>query len=344
MNNTHIPEKILIFELNWLGDILFSFPLLRALRSEFPQAYISCTVVPRYALLLAHNPWISDTHILSDDNGIGTIGEKFSFTRIIMKERYDTCFFLKPSSTKTMMSFLAGIPERVGFSGKNSPLTMEVEMPGGETHRADQLLALAAAIGIKEADGTYEYFIDEEHMDKADELLHREGRGVNRIVALNTGGNWGPKKWPAENFMKLAKMLLEKFGDIEIMIPGSCKDIRAAQDIVAEVGAERCYTLAGRTDLNELAALFKKASLVVSADSGPLHLASATGVPTIGLFGPTSHKMTGPRGRGRNIVIQSDIPCKVPCYAEKCVMDNMCMKSITPERVFAEAEKVLSGT
>lgn len=343
MNNTHRPEKILIFELNWLGDILFSFPLLRAIRNEFPQAYISCIVVPRYAGLLAHNPWISDTHILSDDNGIGTIGEKLSFTRMIKKEKYDTCFFLKPSSTKTAMAFLAGIPERIGFSGKAAPLTLEVEMPDGGTHRADQLLALAAAMGIKEADGTYEYFIDEEYMDKADELLHKEGRGVNRIVALNTGGNWGPKKWPAENFTKLAKMLLEKFDDIEIMIPGSAKDLRAAQGIVAEVGAGRCYTLAGRTDLNELAALFKKASLVVSADSGPLHLASATGVPTIGLFGPTSHKMTGPRGRGKNIVIQSDVPCKVPCYVEKCDMDNVCMKSITPERVLAEAERVLGG-
>ncbi len=344
MNNAIKPEKILIFELNWLGDILFSFPLLRALRSEFPQAYISCAVVPRYAGLLAHNPWISDTHILSDDNGIGTIGEKLSFTRMIMKEKYDTCFFLKPSSTKAVMAFLARIPERIGFSGKSSPITMEVEMPRGETHRADQLLALAAAIGIKEADGTYEYFVDEEYIDKTDELLHKEGRGVNRIVALNTGGNWGPKRWPAENFVKLAKMLLEKFNDIEIMIPGSSKDLRLAQEIVSGVGAERCYTLAGRTELNELAALFKRASLVISADSGPLHLASAAGASTIGLFGPTSHKMTGPRGRGRNMIMQSDIPCKIPCYIEKCAMDHVCMRSITPERVFAEAEKLLSQT
>ncbi len=344
MESTHKPEKILIFELNWLGDILFSFPLLRALRSEFPQAYISCAVVPRYAGLLAHNQWISDTHILSDDNRIGTIGEKLSFTRMIAKERYDICLFLKPSSTKTVMAFLAGIHERIGFVGKKSPLTTEVEMPRGETHRADQLLALAAAMGIKTADGTYEYFIDEEYIDKADDLFHKEGRGVNRIVALNAGGNWGPKRWPAGNFVKLAKMLLERFEDIEIMLPGSSKDLRLTQQIVSEVGAERCYTFAGRTDLNELAAFFKRASLVVSADSGPLHLASATGASTIGLFGPTSHKMTGPRGRGRNIIIQSDIPCRIPCYVERCAMDHECMRSITPERVFAEAERVLAGT
>lgn len=343
MDNIRKPEKILIFELNWLGDILFSFPLLRALRQAFPEAYISCAVVARYADLLAQNPWISDVHILSDSNSIMTLREKLAFVNFVKKERYDTCFFLKPSSTKTVMAMLANIPERIGFSGKNAPLTREVDVPSGEVHRADQLLALAGAVGIEEADGTYEYFIDEEYEEKTDDILHSQKRGANRLVAFNIGGNWGPKKWPRENFVKLAKMLLERFGDIEIMIPGAAKDLFAAQYIVSEVGFERCYTLAGRTGLNELAVLFRRSSLVVSADSGPLHLASAVGASTIGLFGPTSGKLTGPRGRGTNIVIQSDIPCKVPCYEEKCGRDFECMKAITPERVFAEAERVLAG-
>jgi lipopolysaccharide heptosyltransferase II len=344
MENLHRPEKILIFELNWLGDILFSFPLLRALRQEFPEAYISCAVVPRYADLLAYNPWISDVHVLSDENGITTLGEKLAFVGLLKKEKYDMCLFLKPSSTKTVMALLAGISERVGFSGKNAPLTREVDIPTGEVHRADQLLALAAAIGVNEADGMYEYFIDEEYEEKAGELIHKEGRGANRIVALNAGGNWGPKRWPPENFALLAKMLLARFNDIEIMIPGSPKDLEVSQYLVSESDPERCYTLAGRTGLNELAALFKRSVLVVSADSGPLHLASATGVATIGLFGPTSQKLTGPRGSGENIVIQSEVPCKIPCYVEECGMDFRCMKSITPERVFREAERVLAGS
>lgn len=337
------PEKILVFELNWLGDILFSFPLIKALRQAFPKAYISCAVVPRYADLLAYNPWISDLHVLSDENGLATIGEKLAFIGVLKKERYDTCLFLKPSSTKAVMATLAGIPERIGFRGKSAPLTREVDMPKGEVHRADQLLALAAALGIREADGTYEYFVDEEYEEKVGELIHKEGRGANRIVALNTGGNWGPKRWPLENFVVLAQMLLERFDDIEILIPGSTKDLAGAQYVVSEAGPERCYTLAGRTGLNDLAALFKRSELVVSADSGPLHLASATGAATIGLFGPTSAKLTGPRGAGENVVIQSDIPCRVPCYVEDCTMDHKCMKSITPERVFKEAERVLAG-
>lgn len=344
MDNTHQPQKILIFELNWLGDILFSFPLIRALRNSFPGAYISCAVVPRYADLLAYNPWVSDIHVLSDDNDVRTLGEKLAFVNVIGKEKYDTCFLLKPSSTKTVMAFLAGITTRVGFSGKAGPLTVEVEPPAGRVHRIDQLLALAGAMGIKEADGTYEYFVTEEYEEKMGELLLKEKRGTHRMAVLNPGGNWGPKRWPADNFVKLGKMLLQRFNDIEVMIPGAANDLGLAQRIVSEIGPERCYTLAGRTGLNDLAALFKRASLVVSADSGPMHLASAVGAPVIGLYGPTDHKLAGPRGKGLNVVIQSNIPCKVPCYVENCGLDHECMKAITPEQVFREAERVLAGT
>ena len=84
------PKRILVFELNWLGDILFSFPFLRAVRSAFPEAYIACVVVPRYADLLINNPWINDVHALSDNNSITSIGEKIAFVHMIRKEKYDT--------------------------------------------------------------------------------------------------------------------------------------------------------------------------------------------------------------------------------------------------------------
>lgn len=342
MDNIHQPQKILIFELNWLGDILFSFPFIRALRKSFPGAYISCAVVPRYAELLAYNPWVSDIHVLSDDNDIRTLGEKLAFINIIRKEKYDTCFLLKPSSTKAMMALLSGIPTRVGFSGKKSSLTVEVDLPKEKIHRIDQLLALASAIGIKEADGAYEYFVTEEYEEKMVALLLKEGRGAHRMVVLNPGGNWGPKRWTSDNFIRLGKMLLERFEDVEIMVSGAAKDLGICQHIASGIGPERCYTLAGRTGLNDLAALFKKASLVVSGDSGPMHLASAVGAPVVALYGPTDHRLAGPRGKGLNIVIQSKIRCEVPCYAEKCDLDYECMSLITPTQVFDEAEKILS--
>ncbi len=342
MNSELKAKRILIFELNWLGDILFSMPFIRAIRKAFPEAYISCVVVPRYAELLTNNPWINDVHALSDNNKISSIREKIAFIRMIKKENYDTCFLLKPSSSKAVMAALAGIPERIGFAGKKAPLTREVDMPPAGVHRVDQLLSLAGPVGVTRADGTYEYFFPGENDQKADALLHKVGGGVSRIAAINPGGNWNPKRWPAENFIKLAKMLIANFQNLEVMVTGAQKDMDLTDSIVEKVGDKRCYSLAGKTKLNELAALFKKCDLVISSDSGPLHLASAMEITTIGLFGPTSHKITGQRGRAKNIVIAKDVGCQIPCYVEECDKDYECMKAITAEEVFEAAKKVLS--
>ena len=336
-------KRILVFELNWLGDILFSFPLLRALRKAYQGSCIACTVVPRYVDLLVNNPWINDVHALSDTNSLSSFGEKMAFIGMIRKEQYDMCFILKPSRTKTVMAALAGIKERIGFAGKGASLTQAVEMPTGQIHRADQLLSLAGAVGVTNADGTYEYFVSDEDAERAEALLHEAGGGVRRMIALNPGGNWAAKRWPRDNFVQLGRMLLDRFNDLEIMVTGARKDVDLAQDIVGRIGSERCYSVAAKTGLNELAVFFKKCDLVVSADSGPLHMASAAGTTTIGIYGPTSSVITGPRGRGKNIVMEKHVGCEIPCYVKNCDKDYFCMTSITAEEVYDAAVNELLG-
>jgi len=323
-----------------MGDVLFSFPFLRAIKKKFPDSYIACVVVPEYVDLLVNNPWINDVHALSNDNRLTSLGEKLAFIRMIKKEKYDISFLLKPSGTKAAMAVLAGIGIRIGFGGKNAALTREVEMPEG-VHRADQLLALAGAVGVESADGSYEYFFSMEDEERADTILHEAGCGIRRMVAFNPGGNWPPKRWPAENFICLGKKILDQFSDVEVIITGAGKDRELTRRIARGINSPWCRTVAGKTGLNELACIFKKCTLVVSADSGPLHLASATGTTTIGLFGPTSYKITGPRGRGKNIIVAKEVDCQVPCYIKSCEKDYYCMKSITAGEVLKAAEEAL---
>ncbi|RKY42212.1 MAG: lipopolysaccharide heptosyltransferase II [Candidatus Makaraimicrobium thalassicum] len=336
------PGRILVFELNWMGDILFSFPFIRALRKAFPEARIACAIVPQYKNLLMNNPWINDVYTLSDDCNLLSIPEKLAFIMKIKKQGFDTCFFLKPSRTKAVMAAVSGISSRIGFEGKKTLLTKKVKIPAGHPHRAHQILALAAAAGAAETDSTYEYFVRKEDEDRAAVLLSEAGGGARRIVAINPGGNWDAKRWPPGNFAELARRLIDRFNDVELMITGAGKDIELARDIVSGAGNDRCYTVSGKTGVNELAALFKRCVLVISADSGPLHLASAVGATTIGLFGPTSRRITGPCGKGKNIVISKDIDCRIPCYIRECKKDYLCMKSITAGEVFEAAERVLS--
>ena len=341
MNKNFKPERILIFELNWLGDILFSFPLIRAIRKKFPEAYITCVVVPRYMDLLVNNPWINDVYAFSDERGLGAIKEKIVFTAMLRRESYDTCFFLKPSKTKAIMAAFAGIKTRIGFGEKKTAINCLVDLPKEEVHRADHILSLARSVGIKEADGSYEYFINEADVKKAKEVLRQSGGGIHRTVVINPGGNWDAKRWPVEKHKDLAKRIVSTFKDVEVIISGSKKDIDLADGIVSFVEDKRCYSIAGQTGLNELAAIFAECSVMISADSGPLHLASANNAPTVGLFGPTSCELTGPRGKKESVIIWKDCGCDIPCYAEHCEKAYACMDGITVDEVFDAAKKVL---
>ena len=336
-------ERILIFELNWLGDILFSFPVIKALRVAFPSARIAVAVVPRYADLFKGNQCVDRVHILSDKRGVGAFFEKVRFLREIAKEKYDTCFFLKPSGTKGFMALLSGICTRIGFSGKKMFLTHEVKTPSEDVHRVRRLLALTEAAGISAESDTYEYLVPEDNLKETDEAPRVVMEFSREVVALNPGGNWDAKRWPPENFTRLSVEILKRLKDVEIVITGAEKDKPLAEKIVSEVNSERCHAVAGKTDLGQAAALYKKCVLVVSADSGPIHLASAVGVTTIGIFGPTDPEITGPRGIGKSVIVRGRVTCKIPCYEETCEKNYICMKNVTVRRVLDEVLKALGG-
>ena len=336
-------KRLLIFELNWLGDILFSFPLIKAIRGRYPDIHIACAVVPRYRDLLEYNPWVDEIMDFPDEKGLHSFFKKTSFIRETRKKGFDSCIFLKTSVTKSWISGLCGIKNRIGFSGKKADLTVEIESPDPGLHRVEQLLLIAKHMGIYTADTRYEYPVPRRALESAERILTAAGAGSygKRLVVVNPGGNWPPKRWPVVNFSELVKKILDNYPDIEVVVTGSGKDISLASEIAERVSRPGCIPLAGQTTLNELAAVFKKSSLVISADSGPLHLASAAGTFTVSLFGPTSSRITGPRGKGGNIIIQSGIECDVPCYKTLCDKDYECMKGITVEKVFEKIKSIV---
>jgi lipopolysaccharide heptosyltransferase II len=335
-------KKILIFELNWLGDILFSFPLMKVLKRDFPGAYISCAVVSRYAQLLEGQKCVDEVLILPEKGNFRSFLEWPLFIRSVRKKGFDVCFFLKPSRSRSMAA--ANVGTRIGFEGKNVGLTHAVRAEEGDLHRMDRILSLAEAAGAKVAhrDRVYEYVLSNSELDRARNLLRSCGHHApGRIVCVNPGGNWAPKRWPAGDHAELIGLMLEKYGDISIAVTGAPKDRALALRIAASAGDPRCFSIAGRTDLKGLAAVFALSSLVISADSGPLHLAAACGVPVVGLFGPTSPALTGPRGTNASSVIHHEVGCNVPCYETDCSKGFECMKSIRPSEVMKRVSELL---
>ena len=169
-------------------------------------------------------------------------------------------------------------------------------------------------------------------MQSIDRLLTQYGIGEGEdFIVLNAGGNWPLKRWPAKSFVQLAKTIYEKYG-LKTVLPGGKVDIDASENIAKQAGG-CCVVLAGKTTLGQSLALYKRSRLVISSDTGPLHLAHSVGADVMGVFGPTRPSVTGPRGSGRSTVLFKDIGCnKAPCYHLACA-DNVCMQAISVEDV-----------
>lgn len=335
-------KRILIVNVNWVGDVLFSTPFIRAVREANPDAYIACLLHPRCKEILEANPRLNDIIIYDEEGAHKSLFGKWAVIKKLKEGRFDTVFLLHRSFTKALLTYLAGIKERVGYPTKNRGgiITHVVEEPSEELHKVEYFLNIARAYGIDVRDSSYEFFVRDEDRKFVRALLERHGlTNKDLIVVFCPAGNWPPKRWPAENFARLGDELAEKFG-AKIILSASGKDVKLAEEIKSVMACNPVIT-AGETNLKQLGALLERAGLVVANDTGPMHMAVAVGAKTIALFGPTSKRLTGPYGGGDYRVISKNESCEVPCYDVKC-KDNACMSAIKVEDVLNEAGEVLA--
>ena len=333
-------KRILIINVNWLGDVLFSTPFISTIRSNYPDSHIACMIVPRTFEILDGNPDVNEL-IIFDEEGIhkGLIG-KIKLINFLRAKKFDAVFLLHRSFTRALICFLAGIPERIGYYTKKRSflLTKAIEPPDEEKHKVEYFLDIARKIGLKVEKIGYKFFISSPDRAYARKILDKEeiSEGDNFVV-INPGGNWPLKRWPKENFAKLADILSDNL-KAKIVITGAGKDLKLAQEISSLMKHE-AIILCGKTNLKQLGAVLKEANLVISNDSGPMHLAASLKTPLIALFGPTSASISGPYTEDNALVLQKDIGCLVPCYNLSC-NDNRCLKAVSPEEV-AQAAKTL---
>ncbi len=327
-------KRILIVEVNWLGDVLFSTPLIKAIRKKYKHAHIACLVDPRCASILENNISVNEIIIYDEKGRHKSIFSKMRLIMELRKKKFDLAILLHRSFTKALIVYLAGAGERVGYPAKarKALLTTSVEPPEEELHKVEYFLRLAKALGCDISDKNYEFSVSEEARRSINAKLIGLGiKPEDIIVVLNPGGNWPPKRWPEEYFAKLGNMLTEKY-PVKLVISGASKDKERAERISARANG-KAVILAGETTIKELGALMERADFVISGDSGPMHMAIALNKKTIAIFGPTSPGITGPYGKGNYAVVEPPKKeCEVPCYDLDC-LDYRCMRSICPEVV-----------
>ncbi len=334
-------KKILVINVNWLGDIVFSTPVLKALRVANPKAHIACLVISRCEDVLKNNPRINEIIVYDEYGKHQTLLAKIKFIRYLRKKRFDEVYVLHPSLRRAMIGFLAGIPSRTGYNTKNRSFLLSRSIPAPDKlmHKIDYFLNILKSCGIKAQDRNCEFFINETDVQEAQQILKENGIGrKEKYVVINPGGNWKMKRWSAENFAKLGDMLAQK-NKLKVVIAGAKKDSDLAAKIESMMKTKPVI-ITGSTTLHQLAAIMKASCCVISADSGPMHISVAVGANTVAIFGPTSSNLTGPVGVGKTVILQKDVGCEIPCYVQECT-DNRCMHRITPEEVYEQVLRML---
>ena len=294
---TDIKEKrILIFNVNWLGDVLFSTAAIRNVRRNFPGSFIACVIPSRCYPVLKGNPHLDEVIIFDEKDRHRGLLARLNFVTLLKSKKFDTVFLLHRSFSRALICRLAGIPERIGHHTPKRAflLSKNIPLPKKDSlHRIDYYLDVIEKAGLRVEDRYLEFFFSQEDKKIVDQFLLKNGIAQDDFsVALNPGGNWLPKRWPKEHWAVLADKLIAQF-QAKVIFTGSVSDLQLVGQIKALM-SQKPVVASGVFNIKQLAALAKQANVFVTADTGPLHIANAVGAKIIAIFGPTSPAITGP--------------------------------------------------
>jgi len=331
-------KRILIFNVNWLGDVLFSTATIRNIRYNYPQSFIACVIPPRCLAILEGNENLNEIIVFDEAGQHRGIFGRLRFVLELRKRKFDIVFLLHRSFSRALITMLAGIRERIGYyTRKRSFVLTKKFMPPDmrSVHRIDYYLNLIKLVGLTVRDSHTDFFVTNKDMESVEEFLVQNSISEDDfLVGINPGGNWDPKRWPKENFSQLADRLVKDFS-AKIIITGGSGDLKLAHDIKAGMKTGPIIAC-GKFDLKQFAVLAKVFNIFITADSGPLHIANAIGArKIIALFGPTSPEVNGPYTLRNVTILRKDVGCEIPCYRARC-RDNRCMKAITVDDVIRE--------
>lgn len=335
-------ENVLIIKPSSFGDIIHALPVASRIRQSFPGANISWLVNSQYGRLLEHNPCVDRVipfhrHLWRKTGTLPKALISFAgLCRELRKARFDTVLDLQGLFRSGFFTALTGAAARAGFATarERAPVfyNRKVAVPPGDLHAVDRYLLVADALGCTEGKVAFPVGIGKSEERWAANLF--SGEPHSTVVGLAPSARWETKRWPAEYFSGLGDTLSSK-GRTVAVVGGPAGE--GAN--VVELMKGRKIAALGIADPLKLAALLKRLDVLVTNDSGPMHLAAAVGTPVVALFGPTNPRRTGPYG-DRHTVICAPVDCR-PCYRRVCETGKDCMRRISVETVREAVENIL---
>ena len=345
-------QKILIRMPNWIGDAVLAMPAVSLLRRRFPDAEMVALAIPIIGELLCHHPDFD--RILTYDRAGAHAGitGRLRLIRSLRAERFDLAVLFSNAFESALLARLAGIPDLLGYrrDGRGFLLNRGIKVPKKKLHQRDYYLNLLEE-GLRVDDKTTPgnllpmlWLLPEEREDtsrRIHEFLNSEPgtRNPELLVGLNPGAAYGSsKRWEPARFAEVADRLATSHG-VRIVVFGGIGDRETAREI-ADAMKHQPELMAGALSLRESMALLSRCRLLITNDSGPMHIAAAFGVPVVAVFGPTDPEATGPVGEVHRLV-RVGVEC-APCRHRTCPIDHRCMVRLTPDSVYDAASGLLA--
>jgi len=310
------PKRILVVRTDRIGDVVLATPLIRSLRKSFPEAMIAAMVRPYAAPVLLHNPHLNE--ILLDDEDRGWRGF-FRQVRRIAAHRFDTALILLPKSRLSWMLFLAGVPRRVSVELRLDHVltfTRWVSRHGYTPlrHETEYCLDLGRKIGARDDGLDVEVFVTEEEQASARRMLASAGVDLSgRLVGIHPVSGGSAPNWTRERYRELAAILVREPG-VQVVLTGTPDDMPVLSHVAA-AAPDQIIALPSH-DLRLTIGLLSLLRVLVSASTGPMHLAAGLKVPTVSLFCPLtacSPALWGPLGNSASVILPEDGFCQNRC-------------------------------
>ena len=355
--------KILIINPFGIGDVIFSTPLIEAVKRIFPQSYIAYICNRRVSELIRTNPRLNKIFVYEKDDyreiwrrsKIRCLMKVLSFLRSIKKESFDISIDLSLSYQYSMFFKIIGIKTRAGFNYRNRGkfLTHKIDIESfDDKHVVEYYLDVLRLLGIdvskdiaspriyaSEASLRFgDKFLKENSVTKTDLLI-----GMVPGCGASWGQDAGRRRWDKKNFSALANRLIEKY-NARIVLLGNSKEVGICEDVRSATG-NRVINYCGKTSIEMLIGILTRCKALITNEGGVLHMAAGLGINTVSIFGPVDEATYGPYPKSANHIILSrkDVPCR-PCYKRfkyNGCDNRRCLETITVDEVFHAAEEAL---
>jgi len=324
-------KKILCIKPRGIGDIVLSTIVLDNLKAHFP--YIKIDYLTEYFAKSAveNNPLV---------NKVITIDKKefpLKAALKIRKEKYDMILDLWSNPRSAQITFLSGVKYRVGFAyrGRKYAYNYLATSRKGEHHSAEHNLELLKTIDVPIVSKKIHYYVDGKENKIAKDFINNNFTIGKTIIGIIPSGGWPSKRCDASKWVEIGKAITEKYnaGILIIWGPGDEADANYIKENLPG------SILAPKTSISEMGGFINNCNIILANDSGPMHIASALNIPTLGIFGPTNPKAHGPYSENSDYIIKEDLFCII-CNLLECPYHHECMLQLSNEKILEAVEKV----